>query len=249
MQDLNNQVALVTGASRGIGRAIAVTLAKAGAKVILNYQGNEKAALETLEMVREAGAEGIIYKTNVADVSQVEKMFKDTLEQYGRLDILVNNAGITRDGLLMRMKEEDWNQVIQTNLTGAFNCIKAASKPMMKQRRGKIINISSVIGIIGNGGQANYAAAKAGLIGLTKSVAKELATRGIMVNAVAPGYIETDMTEQIGEEVKGQLLTRIPSGRLGNPVDVANLVLFLAGQGSDYITGQVISVDGGMVMS
>lgn len=249
MHELEDRVALITGASRGIGRAITIALATAGAKVIINFQGNEKAALETLEMVREAGSQGNIYKADVADAIQVEKMFKDTMEQYGHLDILVNNAGITRDGLLIRMKDDDWNQVIKTNLTGAFNCIKAASKPMMKQRHGKIINISSVIGITGNAGQANYAAAKAGLIGLTKSVAKELATRGIMVNAVAPGYIATDMTEKISEEMKEQVMTRIPAGRLGNPLDVANLVLFLAGQGSDYITGQVISVDGGMVMN
>jgi len=248
MADLQGKVALVTGASRGIGRAIAVALAKAGAKVAVNYQGNQKAAQETLSLIEAAGGEGFCYQADISKPDQVEAMVKELMARYSWIDILVNNAGITRDGLLLRMKDEDWSQVIDTNLTGVFNCCRAVAKPMMKQRSGRIINISSVVGLMGNAGQVNYAAAKAGLIGLTKSLAKELASRAIMVNAVAPGYITTDMTEQIAEETKRQLAERIPAGRLGNPEDVANLVLFLAGDGASYITGQVIAVDGGMVM-
>lgn len=248
MADLQGKVALVTGASRGIGRAIAVALAKAGAKVAVNYQGNQKAAQETLSLIEAAGGEGFCYQADISKPDQVEAMVKELLARYSRIDILVNNAGITRDSLLLRMKDEDWSQVIDTNLTGVFNCCRAVAKPMMKQRSGRIINISSVVGLMGNAGQVNYAAAKAGLIGLTKSLAKELASRAIMVNAVAPGYITTDMTEQIAEETKRQLAERIPAGRLGNPEDVASLVLFLAGDGASYITGQVIAVDGGMVM-
>lgn len=243
-----DKVALVTGASRGIGRAIAVGFAREGATVIINYQGNAAEAELTLSLVKEAGGSGIVFKADVTSSNQVEGMIKCILEQYGRLDILVNNAGITRDGLIVRMSENEWSEVLDTNLTGVFNCIKAAAKPMMKQRAGRIINISSVVGITGNAGQANYAAAKAGIIGLTKSLAKELASRGIIVNAIAPGYMQTEMTAKLPDKVREDLSRRIPLGRLGNPEDVAKLALFLAGPDSEYITGQVIAVDGGMVI-
>jgi 3-oxoacyl-[acyl-carrier protein] reductase len=245
---LAEKIALVTGASRGIGRACALKLGACGAKVIVNYQGNAQAAEETLTLLTEAGGTGEVFKADVASAEQVDGMVKYIIERYGRLDILINNAGITRDGLLLRMKDEDWEQVISTNLTGAFYCTRTAARPMMKQRSGKIINISSVVGLSGNAGQVNYAAAKAGIIGVTKSAAKELSSRGITVNAVAPGLIQTDMTAKLSEDVKTELASRIPLGRLGSPEDIANLVLFLAGPFSDYITGQVIAVDGGMTM-
>lgn len=245
---LNGKIALVTGGSRGIGRAIVKGLATAGAKVVINYQLREEAAREVLDSLSALGCEGDIIKADVSQSGQVDKMVKDILEKYGRIDILVNNAGITRDGFLLRMKDEDWTRVIDTNLTSMFYCVRAVTKPMIKQRSGRIINISSVVGMSGNAGQINYAAAKAGVIGLTKSAAKELASRGIMVNAVAPGYIMTEMTEKLNDEVKEQYLQRIPSGRLGTPEDVAGLVVFFAGPGADYITGQVIPVDGGMNM-
>lgn len=245
---LENKVALVTGASRGIGRAAVLKLAGEGARVIINYQGNDEAAQQTLALVQEIGGQGKLAKADVTSSQKVEELVKGIIDKYGKIDILVNNAGITRDTLLMRMKDEDWEKVISTNLTGVFNCTRAVVRPMMKQRSGKIINISSVVGISGNAGQANYAAAKAGIIGLTKSTAKELATRGIMVNAIAPGFIKTEMTDKLSEEVKTEIASRIPVGRLGNPDDVANLVLFLSGSSSDYITGQIIAVDGGMTM-
>jgi len=245
---LAGKIALVTGASRGIGRAIAAVLGEAGATVVLNYQGNDEAAAAAREQVARTGAEAMVYKANVAVIDDVEKMVKEITARYGTVDILVNNAGITRDGLLMRMKDEDWSKVIETNLTGMFNCVRAVARTMMKQRSGRIINISSVVGISGNAGQINYAAAKAGVIGLTKSAAKELGSRGILVNAVAPGYIATDMTDKLGAEVKDNLVSRIPLGRLGQPEDVARVVGFLAGPGAGYLTGQVIAVDGGMVM-
>lgn len=248
MYSLEGKVALITGGSRGIGRSIAIAMAKAKAKVVINYQGNESAAQDTLNQVLSMGGEGYIVKTDVSLSRDVDEMIREVINKYGRIDILVNNAGITRDNLLLRMKDEEWDKVINTNLTGVFNCVRAASKHMMKQRYGKIINISSVVGLAGNPGQVNYSSAKAGIIGLTKSVARELASRGIMVNAIAPGYITTDMTDEISDSMKEQLKSRIPGGRLGNPEDVANLALFLAGSGSDYITGQVISVDGGMNM-
>jgi len=245
---LSERIALVTGASRGIGRAIAIALATEGARVIINYKGNEKAAQEVEELISQKGARAQLMPADVSSSEQVQEMMERILKEYGRLDILVNNAGINRDTLLMRMKDEDWSQVIQTNLTSAFYCMKATVRTMMKQRYGKIINIASVVGLHGNAGQVNYAAAKAGIIGLTKSAAKELASRGITVNAVAPGFIETDMTGRLPFEVQEKIITGIPLSRLGKPEDVAKLVLFLAGPGADYLTGQVISVDGGMSM-
>ncbi|TYT22815.1 3-oxoacyl-[acyl-carrier-protein] reductase [Dictyoglomus thermophilum] len=241
-----DKVALVTGGSRGIGRAIVLSLAKEGAKVLINYKGNEKAAMETLEEVKKIGAEGEIFRADVSVEEEVEKMFNFILEKWGRLDILVNNAGITKDNLLIRMKNEEWEQVINTNLKGVFYCTRAAVKIMLKQRYGRIINVSSVIGLRGNIGQANYAAAKAGIIGFTKAVAREVASRGITVNAVAPGFILTDMTEVLSEEMKKKVLEEIPMGRFGNPEDVANVVKFLASDEASYITGVVLSIDGGL---
>lgn len=245
---LANQVALVTGASRGIGRAIALALAQERAKVIINYKGNQAAALEVQELINKMGAEAVCIQADVSFSAQVDGMLQQIMEKYGRIDILVNNAGINRDTLIMRMKDEEWAQVIETNLNAAFYCLRAVARPMMKQKRGKIINISSVVGIHGNMGQVNYAAAKAGIIGLTKSAAKELASRGIMVNAIAPGFIMTDMTERLPKEVKEKIAAGIPLGCLGKPDDVANLAVFLAGSSADYLTGQVIAVDGGMFM-
>ncbi|MCX7721211.1 MAG: 3-oxoacyl-[acyl-carrier-protein] reductase [Dictyoglomus thermophilum] len=241
-----DKVALVTGGSRGIGKAIVLSLAKEGAKVLINYKGNEKAAMETLEEVKKIGAEGEIFRADVSVEEEVEKMFNFILEKWGRLDILVNNAGITKDNLLIRMKNEEWEQVINTNLKGVFYCTRAAVKIMLKQRYGRIINVSSVIGLRGNIGQANYAAAKAGIIGFTKAVAREVASRGITVNAVAPGFILTDMTEVLSEEMKKKVLEEIPMGRFGNPEDVANVVKFLASDEASYITGVVLSIDGGL---
>ncbi|MBZ4653836.1 MAG: fabG [Peptococcaceae bacterium] len=245
---LKEKVAVVTGASRGIGRAVAIALAKEGATVIVNYAGNEQAAQETLDFILQNGGSGEIKKADVSSSQQVDVMIKEIVDKYGRIDILVNNAGITQDGLIMRMKDEEWEKVLKVNLTGVFNCVRAVTRPMMKQRGGKIINITSVVGIMGNAGQINYASAKAGVIGLTKSAARELASRGITVNAVAPGYITTDMTDKLSAEVKEKIAAGIPLERLGNPEDVAHIVVFLAGPGADYITGQIIAVDGGMSM-
>lgn len=245
---LGGKVAIVTGASRGIGRSVAVELAKAGAKVVVNYAGNQAAAEQTLEQIHAAGGEAIIFKADVADATSVEALVKTAMDTFGRIDILVNNAGITRDNLLMRMKEEDWDAVMNTNLKGIFHCTKAVSRIMMKQKGGKIINMTSVVGVMGNAGQANYSAAKAGVIGFTKSMAKELASRSITVNAVAPGYISTDMTAGLPEQVKTELAGAIPLSRLGTPEDVAAAVLFLASDAANYITGQTLNVDGGMVM-
>ncbi|TRY25477.1 3-oxoacyl-[acyl-carrier-protein] reductase [Brevibacillus sp. LEMMJ03] len=245
---LAGKTALVTGASRGIGRAIALRLAEAGANVVVNYAGGEAAAAETVAKVKELGREAIMIRANVANAEEVNEMFKEALERFGTIDILVNNAGITRDNLLMRMKEEEWDEVIATNLKGVFNCLKAATRPMMKQRSGKIINITSVVGVLGNPGQANYVAAKAGVIGLTKTAARELASRGITVNAVAPGFIDTDMTATLPEDVKASMLGQIPLGRLGQADDIAGVVLFLASDAANYMTGQTLHVDGGMYM-
>ncbi|AEI44383.1 3-oxoacyl-[acyl-carrier-protein] reductase [Paenibacillus mucilaginosus] len=245
---LTGKVALVTGASRGIGRAIAVALAEAGADVVVNYAGSEGAASETVQAVEALGRKAVKIKANVGQSQEVDDMFKQVLETFGRIDILVNNAGITRDNLIMRMKEEEFDQVIETNLKGVFNCIKAATRPMMKQRSGRIINISSVVGALGNAGQMNYVAAKAGVIGMTKTAAKELASRGITVNCVAPGFIETDMTDKLNEELRQALLTQIPLARLGQPEDIAKAVRYLASEDASYLTGQTIHVDGGMYM-
>ncbi|AIQ12821.1 3-oxoacyl-ACP reductase FabG [Paenibacillus durus] len=245
---LRGQTALVTGASRGIGRSIALALAEHGVKVAVNYSGSEDAARETVERIAEIGSEGIALRGNVGSAEQAEALVKETLGAWGRIDILVNNAGITRDNLIMRMKEEEFDQVIETNLKGVFNCLKAVTRPMMKQRYGRIINISSVVGVTGNPGQANYSAAKAGIIGLTKSAARELASRGITVNCIAPGFIDTDMTRQLSDEVRADLAKGIPLARLGLPEEIASAALFLASEGAAYMTGQTLHVDGGMYM-
>ncbi len=245
---LANKTALVTGASRGIGRATAIELAKAGAKVAVNYAGNRVAAEEVVAQIEAAGGQAFMVQADVGDAAAVDAMVKAVVERFGKIDILVNNAGITRDNLIMRMKEEDWDAVIHTNLKGIFNCTKVVTKLMMKQRYGRIVNMTSVVGVMGNAGQSNYAAAKAGVIGFTKSMAKELASRNITVNAVAPGYITTDMTADLPEQAKTDLQSQIPLQRLGNPADVASAVLFLVSPGADYITGQTLHVDGGMVM-
>lgn len=245
---LAGKVALVTGASRGIGRAIAVQLAEQGADVVVNYAGSEAAAKETVEQIKALGREAIMIRANVASADEVNRMFEEALERFGKLDILVNNAGITRDNLIMRMKEEEWDEVIATNLKGVFNCIKAATRPMMKQRGGRIINITSVVGVLGNPGQANYVAAKAGVIGLTKTTARELASRNITVNAVAPGFIDTDMTAKLPDDVKASMMSQIPLARLGQPEDIARVVCFLASDAASYMTGQTLHVDGGMYM-
>jgi 3-oxoacyl-[acyl-carrier protein] reductase len=246
---LAGKVAVVTGGSRGIGRAIAVTLAESGANVAIFYAGNHAAAEETIAKIKETGQQGLSLQVDVASSEHVDAAMKQVLSTFGRIDILINNAGITRDNLLMRLKEEEWDQVINTNLKGVFLCTKAAVRPMMKQRSGRIINISSIVGVMGNPGQSNYVAAKAGVIGLTKSTAKELASRGITVNAIAPGFIDTDMTAVLDEELKKQMLNHIPLGFFGEPKDVAETVKFLASDSARYITGQTIHVDGGMVMS
>ncbi|MDT8335517.1 MAG: 3-oxoacyl-[acyl-carrier-protein] reductase [Desulfurivibrionaceae bacterium] len=245
---LEGKTALVTGGSRGIGRAIALRLAGMGARVAINYVSKPDAAQAVVDAIGAAGGEGALYKFDVADSAAVNDGITKIIEDFGRLDILVNNAGITRDGLLMKMKEESWDQVLDTNLKGAFNCIKAVNRPMMKQRWGRIVNISSVIGFLGNAGQANYAAAKAGLTGLTRSVARELASRNITVNGVAPGYIDTDMTRDLAEEVKEKVLAEIPMRAMGSVEDVAGAVAYLVSEDARYVTGQFIHVNGGMFM-
>lgn len=245
---LEGKIALVTGGSRGIGRAICTKLASLGAVVGINYVANPAAAEETLSIIKEAGGQGFTVQFDIAQATSVQTAIKDIIGTHGGLDILVNNAGITRDGLLARMKEEHWDAVLDTNLKGAFNCSKAAMRPMLKKRWGRIINISSVIGFLGNSGQVNYGAAKAGLIGLTKSMARELAARNVTVNCVAPGYIITDMTEELDEEVRDAIKAQIPLERLGKAEDVAASVAFLAGSDADYMTGQTLHVNGGMYM-
>lgn len=245
---LTGKVALVTCAGRGIGRAIAVTLAKNGATVIVNYNGSKESAEAVVAEIEQGGGIAEAVQCNVADFASSGELVKKVLEKYMKVDILVNNAGVTRDNLIMRMSEEDYDAVLDTNLKGAFNMIRHLSRSMVRQRGGKIINISSVSGVLGNAGQSNYSASKAGLIGLTKSVARELASRGINVNAVAPGFIDTDMTRKMTEDAKKAMNSMIPLGKMGSAEDIADLVLFLAGEHSDYITGQVICVDGGMSM-
>ncbi len=248
MAKLQDKVAIVTGGSRGIGKAIALRLATEGAKVVVTAT-TKAGADKTAEEIRQNGGQATGFEANVAEVKQVEALIKGTVEQFGGLHILVNNAGITRDNLVMRMSDEDWNAVIATNLTGTFNCIRAASKIMMKQRSGKIINITSVVALMGNKGQANYCAAKAGVIGLTKSVARELASRNVQINAIAPGFITTDMTAVLPEAAKTALAQAIPLERMGTPEEVASAVAFLASADADYMTGQVLNIDGGMVMA
>ena len=245
---LEGKIALVTGAGRGIGRAVALKLAGQGAVVVVNYNGSKERAEEVVKTILENGGTASAYQCSVSDFEACEKMIKDVIAQYGHLDILVNNAGITRDGLIMKMKEEDFDSVIDVNLKGTFNTIRFASRTMVKQRKGKIINISSVSGVTGNAGQANYSASKAGIIGLTKSAARELASRNINVNAIAPGFVDTDMTITLSDKVKEGAKGQIPLGRFGKPEEVAELALFLSSEKSDYITGQVINIDGGMVM-
>ncbi|KSU62483.1 beta-ketoacyl-ACP reductase [[Bacillus] enclensis] len=245
---LEGKAALVTGASRGIGREIALELAREGAKVAVNYSGSEAKANEVVDEIKSMGGEAFAVQCNVADGESVQTMVKETISQFGSLDILVNNAGITKDNLLMRMKESEWDDVININLKGVFLCTKAATRQMMKQRSGRIINISSIVGVSGNPGQANYVAAKSGVIGLTKTAAKELAPRGITVNAVAPGFISTDMTDELPEDVRSEMLKQIPLNRMGDPKDIAGVVSFIASDASSYMTGQTLHVDGGMVM-
>ena len=245
---LTDKIALVTGASRGIGAAIAKALAAEGATVIINYNGSKEKAQAVADEIQAAGGNAQIYQCSVSDYNACGEMIQELIKKYKRIDILVNNAGITRDGLLMKMSEEDFDAVIDTNLKGAFNTIRHMSRYFLKQRSGKIINISSVSGILGNAGQANYSASKAGVIGLTKSVARELASRGINANAIAPGFIATDMTEAMPEEVKAKMTETIPLGRIGETKNIADMAVFLASDKSDYITGQVFAVDGGMTI-
>ena len=248
MERFAGKAAIVTGASRGIGREIALLLAQEGARVAVNYSGSKDKADEVVQLITESGGEAFAIQADVSNADSVKAMVDQTLETFGSIDILVNNAGITRDNLLMRMKDDEWDDVININLKGVFLCTKGVTRQMMRQRAGKIVNVASIVGVSGNPGQANYVAAKAGVIGFTKTVAKELASRNINVNAVAPGFITTDMTDTLNEEVKNQMLTAIPLGKLGSPADVAKTVAFLLSDDAAYITGQTIHVDGGMVM-
>lgn len=248
MGRLEGKTALVTGASRGIGRAIALQLAAEGAKVAINFAGNTAKAEEVKAAIESQGGEALLVQADVASAEAVDEMVKKVVDAWGKIDILVNNAGITRDGLLMRMKDADFDDVISTNLKGVYNCTKAVSKLMIKQRSGRIVNMASIVGITGNAGQTNYAAAKAGIIGFSKSAAKEFAARGITVNVVAPGFIETDMTAVLSDNLKEAMLKDIPLGRIGKPEDIAQAVNFLVSDEAAYITGQVLRVDGGMSM-
>ena len=243
---LTDQVAIITGGVRGIGKAIALEMVRQGAKVVLCYRGNDTAANETLREIKEIGGQALLLKGDVRSSEFAKEAVKEAVEQYGQVDILVNNAGITRDKLLLRMTEDDFKEVVDTNLVGSFQFLKACAEIMMKKRYGRIINLSSIVGVIGNPGQINYSASKAGILGLTKSAAKELGKRGITVNAVAPGFIETEMTEILSEDQKSQFLEKIPVGRVGLPQEVAHLVAFLSSKEAGYISGQVIGIDGGM---
>lgn len=245
---MQGSVVIVTGASRGIGRAIAVEFGRASAQVVVNYVGRLDEARETARLVEMEGGRAIVEQADVSVASEADRLVESALAAFGRLDVIVNNAGITRDGLILRMKDEDWDAVVNTNLRGAFYLMRTATRPMMKQRYGRIINISSVVALTGNAGQANYVAAKAGLIGLTKTAAREFASRNITVNAVAPGLIETDMTAELRGVAASQMVAQIPLGKVGSPEDVAKAVAFLASDAAGYITGQVLNVDGGMVM-
>lgn len=245
---LEGRVAVVTGGGRGIGRAIAQRLGAEGAKVAVTYRSNDQAAQETARLVREAGGECEIFKGDVSDAGDVKRVFDGVAEAFGAVEVLVNNAGTTRDNIMLRMKEEEFDEVLDTNLKGAYNCTRAVLRGMVRGRWGRILNISSVVGLAGNAGQANYAASKAGLLGFTKSVAREVAERGITVNAVAPGYVETELTGTLSDSVKQQILDQVPTGRFGEPAEIAEVVAFLAGEGAGYVTGQTITVDGGMLM-
>lgn len=246
--DLGGKVALVTGASRGIGRAVALALASSGAQVVVNYRGQQQAADEVVAEIERSGGTAIAVQADVSQASDVERLVKTVIDTYGRIDILVNNAGITRDNLLLRMKDDEWDDVLATNLRGTFLLTKAAMRPMMKARWGRIITLSSVVGLTGNAGQANYAAAKAGLIGFSKSVAREMASRNITANVIAPGFVETDITKDLSDEIKKAAVDAIPAGRFGRPDDIAAAIVFLASDAASYITGQTLSVDGGMTM-
>lgn len=245
---LDGKVAIVTGASRGIGRAIALELAAQKAFVIINYNGSKERAEKVKEEIEKSGGKGVLYQCDVSDFAACKTFISDVIREYGRIDILVNNAGITRDGLMMKMSEDAFDDVIRTNLKGTFHTIRFASRQMLKQRSGRIINMSSVVGLVGNAGQVNYAASKAGVIGITKSAAKELASRGITVNAIAPGFIETEMTGVLSDKVKEAAIAQIPLGKFGQPEDIAKTIAFLASDAAGYITGQVIQVDGGMAI-
>ena len=245
---MEGRVALVTGGGRGIGRAIAVRLAEGGAKVAIAYRANDVAAEETAELVRDVGAGGELFKGDVASPEDVEALVKGVGEAFGPVEILVNNAGTTRDNIMLRMKDAEFDEVLRTNLKGTYLCTRAVLRRMVRARWGRIVNISSVVGLLGNAGQANYAASKAGIIGFTKSVAREVAGRGITVNAVAPGYVETELTGSLSKNIKRQIMGQVPMSRFGKPQEIAEVVAFLAGDGAGYVTGQTISVDGGMVM-
>lgn len=245
---LEGKIAIVTGASRGIGRQIALTLASYGANIVVNYRGSRECAEEVAKEIEKMGREVLLYQGDVADMDAMKEMVKETTKKFGRIDILVNNAGITKDNLLMAMKEEEFDQVLDVNLKGSFICMKQVIRTMMKQRYGRIINLSSVSGRMGNAGQVNYSASKAGVIGMTKSLAREVGSRGITVNAVAPGFIDTDMTAVLKDDVKEAIMAGIPLRREGKPEDIAEAVAFLASDKASYITGQVLSVDGGMYM-
>ncbi|MBD8025806.1 3-oxoacyl-[acyl-carrier-protein] reductase [Ureibacillus sp. Re31] len=248
MGKLVGKTAVVTGASRGIGRAIALQLASEGANVVVNFSGSEQKAQQVVSEIEQLGAKAIAVQANVSDSDSVQNLMSAAVEQFGSIDVLVNNAGITRDNLIMRMKEDEWDEVINTNLKGVFLCTKAVTRQMMKQRSGRIINISSIVGVMGNAGQANYVAAKAGVIGLTKTTARELASRNILVNAIAPGFITTEMTDELPEDIKSSMLNQIPLAKLGQPEDIAKAVVFLASDDASYMTGQTLHIDGGMYM-